>query len=71
MPSSTAVHGHLQSWTASYMRYTHIFLDISHEEVDIRTYCIVHLKNHVETQDAELEKRAEMITDLEQRLLEI
>jgi hypothetical protein len=51
--------------------YTHILLDISHEEVDIRTYCIVHLKNHVETQDTELEKRAEMITDLEQRLLEI
>jgi hypothetical protein len=27
-------------------------------EVDIRTHGIIHLENHVETQDAELEERA-------------
>jgi hypothetical protein len=42
-----------------------------HEEVDIRTHGIVHLQNHVETQDAELEERAERISDLEQQLLEL
>jgi hypothetical protein len=39
---------------------------IAREEVDTRTHGIVHLENHVETQDAELEERAERITDLEQ-----
>jgi hypothetical protein len=28
--------------------YTRILLDITHEEVDIRTHGIVHLENHVE-----------------------
>jgi hypothetical protein len=45
--------------------------DIAREEVDIRTHGIVHLEHHVETQDAELEERAEMIADLEQQLLEL
>jgi hypothetical protein len=31
---------------------------------------IIHLEHHVEVQDAELEERAEMITNLEQQLLE-
>jgi hypothetical protein len=51
--------------------YTHMLLDIAHEEVDIRTHGIVHLENHVETQDDELKERAEMIADLEQQLLEL
>jgi hypothetical protein len=45
--------------------YTRMLLDITHEEVDIRTHGIVHLENHVEMQNAELEERAERITDLE------
>jgi hypothetical protein len=48
-----------------------MLLDIAREEVDIRTHGIVHLENHVETQDAKLEKRAEIIYDLEQQLLEL
>jgi hypothetical protein len=36
------------------------------EEVEIRTQGIIHLEHHVETQDVELEERAEMITDLGQ-----
>jgi hypothetical protein len=48
-----------------------MLLDIAREEVDIRTHGIVHLENHVEMQDAELEERAEIITDLEQQLLEL
>jgi hypothetical protein len=51
--------------------YTRMLLDIAHEEVDIRTHGIIHLENHVETQDTELDERAEMITDLEQQLLEL
>jgi hypothetical protein len=47
------------------LNYTCMLLDIAHEEVDIRTHGIVHLENHVETQDAKLEERAEMIVDLE------
>jgi hypothetical protein len=43
-----------------------MLLDITREEVDIRTHGIVHLENHVETQDAKLEERVEIITDLEQ-----
>jgi hypothetical protein len=46
--------------------YTRMFLDIAHEELDIRTHGIVHLENHVEMQDDELEERAERIADLEQ-----
>jgi hypothetical protein len=48
-----------------------MLLDITREEVDIRTHGIVHLDNHVETQDAELEEMAEMIADLEPQLLEL
>jgi cell division protein FtsB len=51
--------------------YTCMLLDNDREEVDIRTHRIVHLENHVETQDAELEERAERITDLEKQLLEL
>jgi hypothetical protein len=51
--------------------YTRMLLDIACEEVDIRTHGIVHVENHVETQDADLEERAERITDLEQQLLEL
>jgi hypothetical protein len=45
--------------------YTCMLLDIARVEVDIRTHGIIHLGNHVETQDVELEERAEMIADLE------
>jgi hypothetical protein len=48
-----------------------MLLDITREEVDVRTRGIVHLENRVETQDAELEERAEMIANLEQQLLEL
>jgi chromosome segregation ATPase len=51
--------------------YTRMLLDIAHEEVDTRTHRIVHLENLVETQDTELEERAERIADLEQQLLEL
>jgi hypothetical protein len=47
-----------------------MLLDITREEVDIRTHGIVHLEYHVEVQDAELEERVEMITDIMQQLLE-
>jgi hypothetical protein len=43
-----------------------MLLDIAREEVDIHTHGIVHHENHVETQDAELEERAEIIAILEQ-----
>jgi hypothetical protein len=39
--------------------------------VDIHTHGIVHLENHMETQDTELEERAERIADLEKQLLEL
>jgi hypothetical protein len=45
--------------------HTHMLLNIAREEVDIRTHEIVHLEHHVEAQDAKLEERAEMITNLE------
>jgi hypothetical protein len=48
-----------------------MLLDITHEEMETRTHRIIHLENHVETQDAELEERAERITDLEHQLLEL
>jgi hypothetical protein len=48
-----------------------MLLDIAREEVDIRTHGIIHLEHHVEVQDAELEERAEMITNHEQQLLEL
>jgi hypothetical protein len=80
MPSSTVVHVHLQSRTTSYKRFTiaehgwnHtcMLLDITREEVDIRTHGIIHLEHHIEAQDVELEERAKMITNLEQQLLEL
>jgi hypothetical protein len=51
--------------------YTRMLLDIAREEVDIHTHGIVHLENHVEMQDAELEERVKRIVDLEQQLLEL
>jgi hypothetical protein len=45
--------------------YTRMLLDITHEEVDIRTHMIVHHENHIKTQYAKLEERVEMTTDLE------
>jgi hypothetical protein len=47
-----------------------MLLDITREELDIRTHRIVHLEHHVEMQDAELVERAEIIADLEQQPLE-
>jgi hypothetical protein len=48
-----------------------MLLDITREEVDTRTHGIIHLEHHVETQDVELEDRAEVITNLEQQLLQL
>jgi hypothetical protein len=41
------------------------------EEVDVRTHRIVHLQHTMEIHDVELEERAEMITNIEQQLLEL
>jgi hypothetical protein len=46
--------------------YTRMLLDITCEVVVIRTHGMVHLEHHVETQDAELEGREEMIADIKQ-----
>jgi predicted RNase H-like nuclease (RuvC/YqgF family) len=51
--------------------HTRLLLDITREEVETRTHGIIHLEHHVEVQDAELEERAETITNLEQQLLEL
>jgi uncharacterized coiled-coil DUF342 family protein len=51
--------------------YTLMLLNITREEVNIHTHGIVHLEHHMESQDVELEERAETITDLEQPLLEL
>jgi predicted RNase H-like nuclease (RuvC/YqgF family) len=51
--------------------HTCMLLDITREKVETRTHRIIHLENHVETQDAELEERAERITNLERQLLEL
>jgi chromosome segregation ATPase len=51
--------------------HTRILLDITREEVETRTHEIIHLEHHVEVQDAELEKRAKTIANLEQQLLEL
>jgi hypothetical protein len=48
-----------------------MLLDITQEEVETRTHGIIHLEHHVGVQDAELDERAEMITNLEQQLLEL
>jgi hypothetical protein len=45
--------------------YTHMLLDITHEEVDIRTHGIIHLECTMETPDAELEERVETTANLE------
>jgi hypothetical protein len=46
--------------------HTCMLLDITREEVETRTYGIIQLEHNMEVQDAELEERAEMITNLEQ-----
>jgi hypothetical protein len=48
-----------------------MLLNITREEVETHTHRIIHLEHHVELQDAELEETVEMITDLEQQLLEL
>jgi hypothetical protein len=48
-----------------------MLLDVTRQEVDIRTHGIIHLEHHVEVQDADLEERVEMIANLEQQLLEL
>jgi hypothetical protein len=45
--------------------YTRMLFDITREEVETCTHGIVHLEHHVELQGADLEERAEMITELE------
>jgi hypothetical protein len=42
-----------------------MLLDITREEVVIRTHGVIHLEHHVEVQDAKLEERAETIANLE------
>jgi hypothetical protein len=46
-------------------KHTRMLLNITHEEVETRIHRIIHLEHHVEMQDAELEERAETITNLE------
>jgi hypothetical protein len=48
-----------------------MLLNITRKEVEARTHGIIHLENHMEMQDAELEERVERIADLEQHLLEL
>jgi hypothetical protein len=62
---------HRLSNTEHGWNHTRMLLDITHEEVDIRTHGIVHLEHHVEAQDAELDGRMKMIANLEQQLLEL
>jgi predicted RNase H-like nuclease (RuvC/YqgF family) len=50
--------------------HTRLLLDITREEVEIRTHGVIHLEHHVEAQDTELEEGAETIANLEQQLLE-
>jgi hypothetical protein len=45
--------------------HTRMLLDITREEVETRTHGIIHLENHVEVQDSELEEWVEMITNHE------
>jgi hypothetical protein len=40
-------------------------LNITRDEVDVRTHGIICLEHAIEVQDAELEERVEMITNLE------
>jgi hypothetical protein len=46
--------------------YTRMLLDITCEEVDIRTHGIIHLEHTYETQGVDLEERADTISNLEQ-----
>jgi DNA polymerase sigma len=62
---------HRLSNTDQGWNHTRMLLNIANEEVDIHTHGIIHLEHHVEAQDAELEERTEMITNLEQQLLEL
>jgi hypothetical protein len=48
-----------------------MLLDITREEVETRTHGIIHLENHVETRNAELEESPQRINDLEQQLLKL
>jgi hypothetical protein len=48
-----------------------MLLAITREEVDVCTHRIVHLQHTMEIHDVELEERAEMITNIEQQLLEL
>jgi hypothetical protein len=48
-----------------------MLLAITREEVDVYTHRIVHLQHTMEIHDVELEERAEMITNIEQQLLEL
>jgi chromosome segregation ATPase len=50
---------------------TRMLLDITREEVETHTHGIVHLEDHIEAQDTELEERVEVIADLEQQLSEL
>jgi hypothetical protein len=46
------------------LNYTQQQIDLDREEVDTHTHTIVHLENAIETQDAKLKERAEIITNL-------
>jgi hypothetical protein len=52
-----------------------MLLDITHEEVETHSHGIIHLESHIEVQDAELEKmanlyRAGLIIHLQERLVQ-
>jgi hypothetical protein len=49
--------------------YTRQLLNITREEVDIRTYGIIHLEHAFKKQGADLEERVKTIANLEQQLL--
>jgi hypothetical protein len=49
--------------------HTHKLLDITHEELDVRTHGIIHLEHAIKAHDTELEEGVETITNLEQQLL--
>jgi hypothetical protein len=51
--------------------HTRMQLDITQEEVETRTHGIIHLEHHMEVHDAELEERADMITNLKEQLLNL
>jgi hypothetical protein len=45
--------------------YTHQQLDLACREVDTCTHMIIHLEQHIEQHDLDLEERAAMVTALE------